>query len=156
MIPVPLVVCVLCGWCFVYLTDVLLKLSESYGHCYEMWLGSKGLSLSPFHIRWQTSLFNRLFSRCARINPHALYLWFTSGLVFGLVSMCGSVVLLIRTLQQTVHQMTSDHPQGANQQTLQVVVPGINLPVSQLAYFFSALLVSGVIHELGHAVAAIR
>uniref|UniRef100_A0AAZ3SE23 Membrane-bound transcription factor site-2 protease n=1 Tax=Oncorhynchus tshawytscha TaxID=74940 RepID=A0AAZ3SE23_ONCTS len=131
-------------------------LSESYGHCYEMWLGSKGLSLSPFHIRWQTSLFNRLFSRCARINPHALYLWFTSGLVFGLVSMCGSVVLLIRTLQQTVHQMTSDHPQGANQQTLQVVVPGINLPVSQLAYFFSALLVSGVIHELGHAVAAIR
>lgn len=25
MIPVPLVVCVLCGWCFVYLTDVLLK-----------------------------------------------------------------------------------------------------------------------------------
>ncbi|XP_045567815.1 membrane-bound transcription factor site-2 protease isoform X2 [Salmo salar] len=236
MIPVPLVVCVLGGWCFVYLTDVLLKLSESYGHCYEMWLGSKGLSLSPFHIRWQTSLFNRLFSRCARINPHALYLWFTSGLVFGLVSMCvcrftsglvfglvsmcvcrftsglvfglvsmcvcrftsglvfglvsmcvcrftsglvfglvsmcvcrftsglvfglvsmcGSVVLLIRTLQQTVHQMTSDHPQGANQQTLQVVVPGINLPVSQLAYFFSALLVSGVIHELGHAVAAIR
>uniref|UniRef100_A0A674APQ2 Membrane-bound transcription factor site-2 protease n=1 Tax=Salmo trutta TaxID=8032 RepID=A0A674APQ2_SALTR len=149
MIPVPLVVCVLGGWCFVYLTDVLLKLSESYGHCYEMWLGSKGLSLSPFHIRWQTSLFNRLFSRCARINPHALYLWFTSGLVFGLVSMCGSVVLLIRTLQQTVHQMTSDHPQGANQQTLQVVVPGINLPVSQLAYFFSALLVSGVIHELG-------
>ncbi|XP_045077370.1 membrane-bound transcription factor site-2 protease isoform X2 [Coregonus clupeaformis] len=70
--------------------------------------------------------------------------------------MCGSVVLLIRTLQQTVHQMTSDHPQGANQQTLQVVVPGVNLPVSQLAYFFSALLVSGVIHELGHAVAAIR
>uniref|UniRef100_A0A8K9VDH6 Membrane-bound transcription factor site-2 protease n=2 Tax=Oncorhynchus TaxID=8016 RepID=A0A8K9VDH6_ONCMY len=136
--------------------DLYALLSESYGHCYEMWLGSKGLSLSPFHIRWQTSLFNRLFSRCARINPHALYLWFTSGLVFGLVSMCGSVVLLIRTLQQTVHQMTSDHPQGANQQTLQVVVPGINLPVSQLAYFFSALLVSGVIHELGHAVAAIR
>ncbi|XP_010864568.2 membrane-bound transcription factor site-2 protease isoform X1 [Esox lucius] len=157
MIPVPLVVCVLGSWCFIYLTDVLLKSSISFRHGYEAWLGAKGLSLSPFHLRWQTSLFNRVFARCARINPNALYLWFTSGLVFGVVSMCGSVVLLVRTLQQTLHQMTSDlQTQGASQQTLQVVVPGVNLPVSQLAYFFSALLLSGVIHELGHAVAAIR
>ena len=35
-------------------------------------------------------------------------------------------------------------------------VPGVNLPVSQLAYFFSAILVSGVIHEFGHGVAALR
>ena len=35
-------------------------------------------------------------------------------------------------------------------------VPGVNLPTSQLVYFFSALLLSGVIHELGHAVAALR
>lgn len=35
-------------------------------------------------------------------------------------------------------------------------VPGVNLPTSQLAYFFIALLLSGVIHELGHAVAALR
>ena len=47
---------------------------------------------------------------------------FSSGLVFGMVSMVGSVVLLGRTLQQTLAQMTSDNPQGANQQTLQVVV----------------------------------
>lgn len=35
-------------------------------------------------------------------------------------------------------------------------VPGVNLPVSQLAYFFIAILVSGVIHEFGHGVAALR
>lgn len=35
-------------------------------------------------------------------------------------------------------------------------VPGVNIPTSQLAYFFIALLLSGVIHELGHAVAALR
>lgn len=35
-------------------------------------------------------------------------------------------------------------------------VPGVNLPTSQLAYFFIALLLSGIIHELGHAVAALR
>lgn len=35
-------------------------------------------------------------------------------------------------------------------------VPGVNLPVSQLAYFFIAILLSGVIHEFGHGVAALR
>ncbi|TNN38758.1 Membrane-bound transcription factor site-2 protease [Liparis tanakae] len=31
--------------------------------------------LSPFHVRWQTTAFNRLFAYCARINPRAQYLW---------------------------------------------------------------------------------
>ncbi|KAM6953542.1 membrane-bound transcription factor site-2 protease [Aplochiton taeniatus] len=156
MIPVPLVVCVMGGWCAVYLTDTLLKSSAAHRNSYESWLTSRGLALSPFHLKWQTTIFNRLFAYCARLNPHALYLWFSSGLVFGVVSMLGSVLLLIRTLQQTLAQMTSGNPKGTNQQALQVVVPGVNLPVSQLAYFFTALLLSGVIHELGHAVAALR
>ncbi|MED6233809.1 hypothetical protein ATANTOWER_016983, partial [Ataeniobius toweri] len=123
---------------------------------YESWLASRGLMLSPFHVRWQTTMFNRLFAYCAHINPRALYLWFNSGLVFGIAAMVGSVVLLVKTLQQTYAQMTTDNPRIGGQQTLQVVVPGVNLPTSQLAYFFIALLLSGVIHELGHAVAALR
>ncbi|MEQ2175300.1 hypothetical protein GOODEAATRI_016681, partial [Goodea atripinnis] len=71
---------------------------------------------------------------------------FNSGLVFGIAAMVGSVVLLVKTLQQTYAQMTTDNPR----------IGGVNLPTSQLAYFFIALLLSGVIHELGHAVAALR
>lgn len=47
---------------------------------------------------------------------------FNSGLVFGLVSMVGSVVLLAKTLQQTLAQMTADNPRVGGQQMLQVVV----------------------------------
>nr|CBN82180.1 Membrane-bound transcription factor site-2 protease [Dicentrarchus labrax] len=173
MIPVPLLVCVMAGWCAVYLTDTLLRSSVTHRIRYESWLASRGLMLSPFHVRWQTTMFNRLFAYCARINPRALYLWFSSGLVFGIIAMVGSVVLLTKTLQQTLAQMTTDNPRIGSQQALQVVttvgdsweaisgpfitqVPGVNLPTSQLAYFFTALLLSGVIHELGHAVAALR
>ncbi|GLD69166.1 membrane-bound transcription factor site-2 protease isoform X1 [Lates japonicus] len=156
MIPVPLLVCVMAAWCAVYLADTLLRSSATHRISYESWLASRGLMLSPFHVRWQTTMFNRLFAYCARINPRALYLWFNSGLVFGMVAMLGSVVLLIKTLQQTLAQMTTDNPRIGGQQALQVVVPGVNLPTSQLAYFFIALLLSGVIHELGHAVAALR
>ncbi|XP_074549580.1 membrane-bound transcription factor site-2 protease [Halichoeres trimaculatus] len=156
MIPVSLLVFVMAAWCAVYLTDTLLKSSVTHRIRYESWLASRGLMLSPFHVRWQTTMFNRLFAYCARINPQAQRLWFNSGLVFGILSMMGSVVLLIRTLQQTLAQMTTNNPKMGGQQVLQVVVPGVNLPTSQLAYFFTALLVSGVIHELGHAVAALR
>uniref|UniRef100_A0A671XL38 Membrane-bound transcription factor site-2 protease n=1 Tax=Sparus aurata TaxID=8175 RepID=A0A671XL38_SPAAU len=138
------------------LFDCLPQTSVTHRISYESWLASRGLMLSPFHLRWQTTMFNRLFAYCARINPRALYLWFNSGLVFGIVAMLGSVVLLVKTLQQTLAQMTTDNPRMGGQQTLQVVVPGVNLPTSQLVYFFSALLLSGVIHELGHAVAALR
>uniref|UniRef100_A0A3P9LMQ1 Membrane-bound transcription factor site-2 protease n=1 Tax=Oryzias latipes TaxID=8090 RepID=A0A3P9LMQ1_ORYLA len=156
MIPVPLLVCVLAGWCAVYLTDTLLRSSTTHRVSYESWLSSRGLVVSPFHVRWQTTVFNRLFAYCARIHPPALHLWFSSGLMFGVCAMLGSVVLLIRTLQQTYAQMTSDNPRIGAQQALQVVVPGVNLPTSQLVYFFTALLLSGVVHELGHAVAALR
>ncbi|XP_049605011.1 membrane-bound transcription factor site-2 protease [Syngnathus scovelli] len=156
MIPVPLLVCVLAGWCTVYLADTLLRSSPTHRISYESWLARRGLTLSPFHIRWQTTIFNRLFAYCARIHPRALYVWFNSGLVFGVAAMLASAVLLVKTLQGTLAQMTSDNPRMGAQQALQVVVPGVNLPTSHLAYFFLALLLSGIIHELGHAVAALR
>ncbi|KAF0028478.1 hypothetical protein F2P81_019565 [Scophthalmus maximus] len=172
MIPVPLLVCVMAAWCAVYLADTLLRSSASHRVRYESWLASRGLMLSPFHLRWQTTMFNRLFAFCARINPRALHVWFNSGLVFGVVAMVGSVVLLTKTLQQTLAQMTSDNPRmggvvfmcgcgwmddsNFNKIFYNKKVPGVNLPTNQLAYFFTALLLSGVIHELGHAVAALR
>ncbi|KAI5610234.1 phosphate-regulating neutral endopeptidase isoform 2 precursor, partial [Silurus asotus] len=155
MIPVSVVVCVMGGWCSVYLMDTLLRSSSSKIR-YESWLSSSGVSLSPFHIRWHTSFFNSLFARCARLNPLFLYIWFSAGMVFGVVAMFGSVLLLTRTLLQTLAQMMAETPDGSHEQVLQVVVPGVNLPVSQLAYFFIAILVSGVIHEFGHGVAALR
>uniref|UniRef100_A0A671QJG1 Membrane-bound transcription factor site-2 protease n=1 Tax=Sinocyclocheilus anshuiensis TaxID=1608454 RepID=A0A671QJG1_9TELE len=147
MIPIAVVVCVIGGWCTVYLADTLLRSSSSVKNRYESWLSSNGFTLSPFHIKWHTGIFNRLFARCAHLNPHFLYIWFSAGMVFGVLAMFGSVVLLSKTLLQTLSQMMAETPEGSHEQVLQVVVPGVNLPVSQLAYFFIAILVSGVIHE---------
>ncbi|KAF7250959.1 Membrane-bound transcription factor site-2 protease [Varanus komodoensis] len=181
MIPMPVVVCVLGGWCAVYLADTALKSSSSLKASYEDWLTSHGLTLSPFHMRWQTTLFNRLFYSWGRWKPKFLYLWFSMGMFFGIAAMFGSVVLLGKTLMHTLSQMWSEAPTGQNDQMLQVVaaarmqvdlalqvllrsvllclwkqVPGVNLPISQLSYFFTAILISAVIHEVGHGVAAIR
>ncbi|XP_039210370.1 membrane-bound transcription factor site-2 protease [Crotalus tigris] len=155
MIPLPVVVCVLGGWCAIYIADTVLK-SSSLKECYEECLASYGLSVSPFHVRWQTAFFNRLFYNWGRWKPRFLYLWFNIGMIFGIAAMFGSVVLLGKTLTQTVSQMLTENPSSQNDQMLQVVVPGVNLPISQLSYFFTAILISGIIHEVGHGVAAIR
>lgn len=54
---------------------VPMQSSVTHRISYESWLASRGLMLSPFHVRWQTTMFNRLFAHCARINPRALFLW---------------------------------------------------------------------------------
>ena len=35
-------------------------------------------------------------------------------------------------------------------------MPGVNLPTSQISYYLLTLLVCGILHEVGHAVAAVR
>ncbi|XP_043928221.1 membrane-bound transcription factor site-2 protease [Protopterus annectens] len=156
MIPVSVVLLVVGGWCIIYLTDTIIKSSSKLKTSYEDWLISHGLSISPFHVRWQTTVFNRMFFKWGCWKPRFLYMWFNLGMVFGVIAMFGSVLLLMRTLHQTLAQMIADVPAGQSDRLLQVVVPGVNLPVSQLAYFFFAILISGVIHEIGHGVAAIR
>uniref|UniRef100_A0A8C4MYY4 Membrane-bound transcription factor site-2 protease n=1 Tax=Equus asinus TaxID=9793 RepID=A0A8C4MYY4_EQUAS len=148
-----------------YLSSVYFK------HSYEDWLENNGLNISPFHIRWQTAVFNRAFYSWGRRKARMLYQWFNFGMFF----------LLGKTLMQTLAQMMADSPTSSsslssssfsspssssslssssssvhNEQVLQVVVPGINLPVNQLTYFFAAVLISGVVYEIGHGKAAIR
>lgn len=50
------------------------------------------------------------------------------------------------------HNTATQHTQHTQQSTTQL--PGVNLPVNQLAYFFVALAVAGIVHEFGHAIAA--
>ena len=78
MIPVSLVVVVVGGWTAVYLTDLVLKSSVYFKHSYEDWLENNGLSISPFHIRWQTAVFNRAFYSWGRRKARMLYQWYAS------------------------------------------------------------------------------
>ncbi|CAG8464921.1 4865_t:CDS:2 [Acaulospora colombiana] len=48
-----------------------------------------------------------------------------------------------------------DHPEDkGNQQIFVPVIPGVTLPISHFAYYLIALLICGMIHEAGHAIAA--
>ncbi|XP_070567496.1 membrane-bound transcription factor site-2 protease-like isoform X2 [Ptychodera flava] len=64
--------------------------------------------------------------------------------------MVASLTLLVVMLCKTFIQDSS------TEQVLTPVMPGINLPMSQILYYFVTLSVCGILHEFGHAVAAVR
>lgn len=45
--------------------------------------------------------------------------------------------------------------QSENVAKLQILLPGVNLPVNQVLYYIIALLICSVVHEAGHGIAAV-
>ncbi|PAA48240.1 hypothetical protein BOX15_Mlig015877g2 [Macrostomum lignano] len=83
-----------------------------------------------------------------RLFPYRI--WFGVGVLISLALMATSCVLLTVLAYNTLAQ------RPANEQVLTPVVPGVNLPSNHLPYYLGALLLCGIFHEFGHAVAAAR
>jgi len=106
------------------------------------------LTLSPFKVQYFTTGLNQLFARLGASHPRFFHLWFTLGSWFGLLAMLSSVALLSYSVYGSLAMEPEEQP-------LTPVIPGFNLPNSHLLYYFFALTVSGILHEMGHAMAAI-
>ncbi|KAK7494826.1 hypothetical protein BaRGS_00013953 [Batillaria attramentaria] len=137
-------------WSSLYLLDAFLKSKKSSSRQYLHFLDKTGLSVSICQLRWYSPAFNRCFLRLGQWRPAFLRLWFTAGVFFALVTMLLSVFLLSLLAFNTVRQ------KPVEQQVLTPVMPGVNLPSSQIWYYLLTLLVCGILHEVGHAVAAVR
>jgi len=85
-------------------------------------------------------------------------IWFQIGAWVTLLLILPSVFLLISNLWTLVSSQFKDsnaeNGSAGAQPTLQVIVPGYNLPFSDLGYYALTLLVITVLHEFGHATAA--
>ncbi|KAI8498651.1 Membrane-bound transcription factor site-2 protease [Branchiostoma belcheri] len=141
-------------WGAVYAADILIS-SSSYSRQYEHFLHRMGLSVSLGQVRWYTTGLNRMFVRLASWQSPWQRAWFSAGVWFAYAAMVGSIVLLVGTLVQGVRNF-SRALEERTQQILVPVMPGVNLPWSHMVYFAATLLLAGVLHELGHAIAAIR
>lgn len=67
--------------------------------------------------------------------------------------MVSSVAVLMYTLYQFIFSPISEDGTHS-QQVLTPVMPGVNLPWNDIAYYLLTLIVCGVFHEAGHALAA--
>ena len=135
-------------WFILFLIDRVIRNYRPWSATYHLKLEEWGVSLTFAHVRCYTTKFNRFFQKVGTWSKYFCRLWFTVGALSGVLLMFTSIGVLAFTLFQTLSASEG------TQQVLTPVMPGVNLPWRDLSYYVVTLIVCGVFHEAGHAVAA--
>ena len=139
-----------------------------------------------FYVRIQTQSFNdtlRHFVKGGRdhnvsksFKSGLLSAWFHIGAITTLLLILPSMIILLHNINNNVglpsyyrHGVSAANipsvevnenveKQSSIQDKLsfQVVLPGVTLPISDIGYYMMALIFCSVVHEAGHAIAAIQ
>lgn len=141
-----------CSICFF---DIFFKTCSHVP--YLSLLKNTGLQIKPFRIHWYTTAFNRLIQKWGSFRPKLQLAWFSAGTWMTVLLMPVATALLIRSIVITIKQsVQEDNSLTSNVATLQPVVPGMNMPISEIGYYMFTLVLCSVFHEIGHAFAAVR
>ncbi|VEL23488.1 unnamed protein product [Protopolystoma xenopodis] len=97
-----------------------------------------------------THRFNYLFDRICQLEFVPWNAWFSAGALFSSLFMIMSVFILLLLVYNTVTK------QPIEKQVIKPVMPGVNLPLSHLGFYMLTLLICAILHEAGHALAALR
>ncbi|XP_050688068.1 membrane-bound transcription factor site-2 protease-like [Eriocheir sinensis] len=132
-----------------YFTDQFLKSCMNVPYIY--FLENVGLWVKPLQLHWFTTAFNRSVTKWALWRPRFFRAWFSVGAVVVGLLLLPSLFLLISGL---ANHLRPTQVQAVA--TLQPMVPGLNIPMQELPYYFVTLLLASIIHEAGHAFAAVQ
>ncbi|KAJ8984262.1 hypothetical protein NQ317_007494 [Molorchus minor] len=128
-------------------TTALIIIAVIYGTCahypYVKFLEGTGFKISILSLKWETKAFNRTLIKWGNTRPRFLDSWFTVGLYASLILLPVATCLNIFL----------DYEEGTI--VIEPIIPGINLPATELGYYSLALIFCSVVHELGHALAAV-
>uniref|UniRef100_A0A6P7FCM6 Membrane-bound transcription factor site-2 protease n=1 Tax=Diabrotica virgifera virgifera TaxID=50390 RepID=A0A6P7FCM6_DIAVI len=134
---------------------VLLFFDSFFKTCahypYLRFLEGTGFKVKFLSITWQTRAFNRTLIRLGTSNPRFWNIWFSLGLHLSLILLPVSVLMLFYSISQNF--VASDKQD--TRFVIEPVVPGVNLPASELGYYGATLIIASIVHELGHALAAV-
>lgn len=148
---------VLCGIAVLY--GVLLFFDLFFKSCmlkpYICFLKGTGISIKFFQIKWETTIFNRLFLRWAN-TPTQWSIWFTWGMYLTLLILPVSVLLLIIALSQNFISTNVAGVYKSSNLVIEPLIPGLNLPASEIGYYSLSLILCSIIHELGHAISSVQ
>ncbi|XP_055691802.1 membrane-bound transcription factor site-2 protease [Lutzomyia longipalpis] len=121
-------------------------------HPYRLFLDGTGLTVKFLRVEWYTTALNRSLVKWSTSSPRLLAKLFDLGVYSTLILLPVSLGVLLWSF------FSSWTRSGGTEGSLvevEVLVPGVTLPLDELHYYLGTLLVSSVVHELGHAVAAV-
>ncbi|KAG9285041.1 hypothetical protein G9A89_009851 [Geosiphon pyriformis] len=163
------------------LSDVENHLPTNYSYRYAKNRRRKThIDASTFNIRFTTSHLNTFFQSLAFRAPHFFKIWFGFGVIVAIAVMVIGIgfmifaareilIALFNPSSQEIQEIVSkvlqkrtigDEFSGPNLSSTHLhhfttlLIPGLTIPLSHTLYFLFALLVCGIFHEAGHAIAA--
>ena len=143
----------LAAWTVLYAINKLIGSKYSpFKNLYAQCQDELGVSITFAHFRVYTTRFNSLFKVWGRCSRKLARLWFDVGVFVGLLLMGLSIVIMIFAIYQN---LIKESGQSKEEQILTPLMPGVNLPWSEVGYYFVTIIVCGVFHEVGHALAAV-
>nr|CAD7454868.1 unnamed protein product [Timema tahoe] len=142
--------------CFVHLHHSGAQHDKTCLHLpYFYCLQNMGLKVEAFRLVWFTTTFNRFIQKWGTWRPRLLQCWFTVGSWFSLGLIPLAVYLVIKATFDIWHR-NIDAGGKKSSVVLEPMIPGVNLPLGDIGYYSLTLITCSVIHELGHAIAAVR
>lgn len=128
---------------------------------YLEFIKKSGISIRFFRVSVYTTNFNRYFSRYSTKMPRLYKSSFKFGCYLTMILFPFAMGLVIASLfSESTSSSPSESAQSAmvpskDAARLEILLPGVNLPLNQIVYYIMALLICSVVHEAGHAIAAV-
>ncbi|XP_017149107.1 membrane-bound transcription factor site-2 protease [Drosophila miranda] len=126
---------------------------------YDAFLKNTGLSVNFMSLHWHTNAFNRALLRwgsagnsCTR---NFMVTSFNVGVLLTFSLLPIGIILLIITIFSGGEADTSAPYASAMPVQLEILLPGVNLPLEEIGYYITTLVLCLVVHEMGHAMAAV-
>ena len=126
---------------------------------YTAFLKNTGLTIKFLRLQWHTTALNRTIVKWTTGYPKLFELSFNIGVYFTIILMpIASVLIIMSALHTTTGSSNSvmgASKTGQDSATVELLMPGINLPINEIGYYIVALAVNSIVHELGHGLAAV-
>lgn len=123
---------------------------------YKNLLEFTGIDIKLFKISWQTTYFNRLIGKFGRKFSRLHKKSYSLGVCFTILLFPIAISLVISSLIPKSNKNdvgnTSATSEGVG--NMEILLPGVNLPLQDVGYYVTALLICSVLHEAGHGIAA--
>ena len=130
-----------------------LFLLQARSPTYDVWTKRRGWNVGFMSVKCYTKWFNSLLNLVGAKYCRLQLMWFDVGTLITALAVLPSMLLLIYTAATSLNSLILG---TENEAVLQPVLPGMNLPRSEMIHYFLTLAVCTIVHETGHALAAVR
>lgn len=117
---------------------------------YLDFLKFSGISIKFFRIQFHTSKFNRIVNRHASKLPSFYKHSFKVGFFISMILFPVALFFMIFSLfPETTNLPNNNTGKQEEVAHLEILLPGVNLPLNQIGYYIFALLICSIVHEAG-------